>query len=49
MLVCVLQVEGWEEFDERRRAKYSRRLELQALASSSGFDEGADAHLWHNW
>lgn len=43
------QVEGWEEFDERRRAKYSKRLELQALASSSGFDEGADAHLWHNW
>lgn len=43
------EVEGWEEFDQRRRAKYSRRLELQALASSEGFDEGADAHLWHNW
>ncbi|CAI5498874.1 unnamed protein product, partial [Closterium sp. Naga37s-1] len=43
------EIEGWEEYDERRRAKYSKRLELQALASSSGFDEGADAHLWHNW
>ncbi|CAI7750631.1 unnamed protein product [Closterium sp. NIES-53] len=43
------EIEGWEEYDERRRAKYSKRLELQSLASSSGFDEGADAHLWHNW
>ncbi|XP_047046076.1 plant intracellular Ras-group-related LRR protein 8 isoform X1 [Lolium rigidum] len=35
------QVEGWEEFDERRRQKYQKQLDFR-VGSSGVFDEGAD-------
>eukprot|EP00898_Chlorokybus_atmophyticus_P000897 jgi/Chlat1/1808/Chrsp135S02139 len=46
------QVEGWDAFDERRRIKYSKKMELGVLmgsAGSGGFDEGADAQEWERW
>uniref|UniRef100_R7WEB7 Uncharacterized protein n=1 Tax=Aegilops tauschii TaxID=37682 RepID=R7WEB7_AEGTA len=35
------QMEGWEEFDERRRQKYQKQLDFR-VGSSGVFDEGAD-------
>lgn len=35
------QVEGWEDFDERRRLKHQKQLDFHA-GSSGVFDEGAD-------
>ncbi|KAG8091812.1 hypothetical protein GUJ93_ZPchr0012g19803 [Zizania palustris] len=35
------QVEGWEEFDERRRKKHQKQLDFR-VGSSGVFDEGAD-------
>lgn len=43
------QLEGWEEFDTRRRAKHSKQLQFSVLDSSGGFDEGADSQQWHHW
>ncbi|KAK1283633.1 LRR repeats and ubiquitin-like domain-containing protein [Acorus calamus] len=35
------QLEGWEDFDERRRLKSQKQLDFR-VESSAGFDEGAD-------
>ncbi|XP_009802173.1 LRR repeats and ubiquitin-like domain-containing protein At2g30105 [Nicotiana sylvestris] len=35
------QLEGWENFDERRRSKHQKQLEFRVI-SSAKFDEGAD-------
>ncbi|XP_058110377.1 LRR repeats and ubiquitin-like domain-containing protein At2g30105 isoform X4 [Magnolia sinica] len=35
------QIEGWEEFDERRRSKHQKQLDFR-VGHSAGFDEGAD-------
>ncbi|KAJ4786112.1 LRR/ubiquitin-like domain protein [Rhynchospora pubera] len=35
------QIEGWEEFDERRRSKHQKQLDFR-VGSSGVFDEGAD-------
>ncbi|TVU30498.1 hypothetical protein EJB05_22125, partial [Eragrostis curvula] len=35
------QVEGWEDFDERRRQKHQKQLDFR-VGSSGAFDEGAD-------
>uniref|UniRef100_A0A804LZ55 Ubiquitin-like domain-containing protein n=1 Tax=Zea mays TaxID=4577 RepID=A0A804LZ55_MAIZE len=35
------QVEGWEEFDQRRRQKHQKQLDFR-VGSSGVFDEGAD-------
>lgn len=42
------EVEGWAEFDERRRSKNNKQLEFGVM-SSSGFDEGADSQHWDRW
>lgn len=34
-------VEGWEDFDTRRRLKHQKQLDFR-VASSAEFDEGAD-------
>ncbi|KAH9601980.1 hypothetical protein KSS87_000353 [Heliosperma pusillum] len=34
------EVEGWEEFDNRRRMKYQKQLDFRA-GGSAGFDEGS--------
>jgi hypothetical protein len=38
---CLKQVEGWEEFDKRRRQKHQKQLDFR-VGSSGVFDEGAD-------
>ncbi|MCO5600447.1 hypothetical protein L7F22_054560 [Adiantum nelumboides] len=43
------QLEGWAEFDIRRRAKHSKQLQFSILDTSGGFDEGADSQQWHHW
>lgn len=43
------ELEGWAEFDERRKAKHSKQLEFSLLDLSGGFDEGADSQQWHHW
>ncbi|ONK62600.1 uncharacterized protein A4U43_C07F5790 [Asparagus officinalis] len=35
------QIEGWEDFDERRRLKHQKQLDFR-VGSSGVFDEGAD-------
>lgn len=35
------QIEGWEDFDERRRSKHQKQLDFR-VGSSGVFDEGAD-------
>ncbi|KAK4363712.1 hypothetical protein RND71_018953 [Anisodus tanguticus] len=36
-----LKLEGWENFDERRRSKHQKQLDFR-VNSSAKFDEGAD-------
>ncbi|RRT42048.1 hypothetical protein BHM03_00059985 [Ensete ventricosum] len=36
-----LFIEGWEDFDERRRSKHQKQLDFR-VGSSGVFDEGAD-------
>lgn len=43
------ELEGWAEFDNRRKAKHSKQLEFSVLESSGGFDEGADSQQWHHF
>lgn len=43
------EMDGWADFDNRRKSKHSKQLEFNILGSSGGFDEGADAHQWHHW
>ncbi|KAL4424792.1 hypothetical protein ABPG77_000832 [Micractinium sp. CCAP 211/92] len=38
---------GFAEFDERRRAKYDKQVDMRVL--NTGFDEGADAHEFEHW
>lgn len=40
---------GFNEFDERRRKKYSKQMDMHVMAPSGGFDEGADAAQWQHW
>ncbi|KAJ3676452.1 hypothetical protein LUZ60_003864 [Juncus effusus] len=40
------QVEGWEDFDERRRSKHQKQLDFR-VGSSGSFDEGADDNNKH--
>ncbi|KAJ4725524.1 LRR repeats and ubiquitin-like domain-containing protein [Melia azedarach] len=35
------QIEGWDDFDERRRAKHQKQLDFRVMGSTE-FDEGAD-------
>ncbi|XP_059297712.1 LRR repeats and ubiquitin-like domain-containing protein At2g30105 [Lycium ferocissimum] len=37
----IRQLEGWENFDERRRSKHQKQLDFR-VSSSAKFDEGAD-------
>lgn len=37
----ICQIEGWENFDERRRSKHQKQLDFR-VSSSGKFDEGAD-------
>lgn len=39
--VIILQFEGWDSFDERRRLKVQKQLDSRA-GNSAAFDEGAD-------
>lgn len=43
MLITVLiwQLEGWDDFDKRRRAKHQKQLDFRVMGSTE-FDEGAD-------
>lgn len=36
-----MQIEGWENFDERRRLKQQKKLDFRVVGSAA-FDEGAD-------
>ena len=40
-------VEGWASFDERRRGRYSKVIEGNAMLG--GFDEGASSTLFDHW
>lgn len=37
----IVQFEGWENFDERRRLKHQKQLDFRVTGSAE-FDEGAD-------
>lgn len=39
------QLEGWEDFDKRRRLKLQKQLDFRA-GGSAEFDEGADKSFW---
>lgn len=39
------QIEGWDDFDERRRAKHQKQLDFRVMGSTE-FDEGADKSWW---
>eukprot|EP00899_Mesostigma_viride_P008099 jgi/Mesvir1/17290/Mv07692-RA.1 len=41
------EVDGWGEFDARRRLKYDRQLDFNI--AGRGFDEGVDASQWKHW
>ncbi|ERN08985.1 hypothetical protein AMTR_s00153p00043840 [Amborella trichopoda] len=42
------ELEGWEDFDTRRRYKHHKQLEFSVM-SSTEFDEGADSNRGDNW
>lgn len=44
-----LQLDGWSEFDKRRKDKYTKQIDMQVMVSTSGFDEGADVEQWQKW
>jgi hypothetical protein len=44
-----LQLDGWSEFDKRRKDKYTKQIDMQVMGSTSGFDEGADTEQWQRW
>jgi Leucine-rich repeat (LRR) protein len=43
------ELDGWSEFDKRRKDKYSKQIDMQVMVSSNGFDEGADVEQWQKW
>ncbi|KAG6543158.1 hypothetical protein Mapa_015407 [Marchantia paleacea] len=43
------EIEGWPEFDKRRKSKYNKQLDFNVIMSSGGFDEGADTQKWSHW
>ncbi|KAG0623047.1 hypothetical protein M758_3G145100 [Ceratodon purpureus] len=43
------ELEGWSEFDKRRKDKYTKQIDMQVMGSTSGFDEGADTEQWQRW
>lgn len=43
------ELDGWSEFDKRRKDKYTKQIDMQVMGSTSGFDEGADTEQWQRW
>jgi len=43
------ELDGWSEFDKRRKDKYTKQIDMQVMVSTSGFDEGADVEQWQKW
>ncbi|XP_024541516.1 LRR repeats and ubiquitin-like domain-containing protein At2g30105 [Selaginella moellendorffii] len=43
------EIDGWEEFDARRKAKYDKQMVFQVMGPSDGFDEGADTQETRHW
>ncbi len=41
------EMPGWKQFDERRRSKYDKQVDMKVL--SGGFDEGADINEFEHW
>ena len=43
------EIEGFEEFDARRRQKYDKQIDMKVIGQGGGFDPGADVQEWEHW
>lgn len=42
-------VEGYAQYDARRRAKHDKQVDMRVFRGPGGFDEGADSTPWRRW
>ena len=42
-------VDGYAQYDARRRAKHDKQVDMRVFRGPGGFDEGADSTLWRRW
>lgn len=42
-------VQGYAQYDARRRAKHDKQVDLRVFRGPGGFDEGADSTQWRRW
>lgn len=42
-------VDGYAQYDRRRRAKHDKQVDMRVFRGTGGFDEGADPALWRRW
>lgn len=40
--LCQLQMEGFQEFEARRKKKFDKQIDSNVMISSKGLDEGVD-------
>lgn len=42
-------VDGYAQYDARRRAKHDKQVDMRVFRGPGGFDEGADSTPWRRW
>lgn len=40
-------MEGFQEFEARRRKKFDKQVDSNVMMGSKGLDEGVDLWYWH--
>lgn len=43
------EMEGWGDFDARRRAACDKLIDSRAMSAARSFDEGGDIEQWKRW
>ena len=46
--LCNVKMEGYEEFEERRKKKVDKQIDLNVMISSKGLDVGVDKWLLYS-
>lgn len=47
LLNIFTQMEGFQEFEARRRKKFDKQVDSNVMMGSKGLDEGVDLWYWH--
>lgn len=43
------ETDGFDVFEEKRRLKYDKQVDMKVLPDGGGFDQGADVEEWEHW